>query len=223
MKLYYHPASTTCRTIMLFAAEEGIALDYQLVDLFSGEHLKEHYARVNPSCVLPTLEDGDFRLTESSAILKYLADKFESAAYPKELEARARINEAMDWFNSNFYRDFGYAFVYTQVLPGFQRSTDAAQAEAVAWGKDKSTRWLGVLDRHFLGNQPYVCGAKITIADYFGVELVNAGALIGCRFAEYPNVQRWLQRMKGLQSWPKVHEAFDGFAASLKGKSFVSV
>jgi hypothetical protein len=36
MKLYYHPASTTCRMIMLFAAEEGIALDYQLIDLMKG-------------------------------------------------------------------------------------------------------------------------------------------------------------------------------------------
>ena len=37
MKLYYHPASTTCRPIMLFAAEAGIDIEYQLVDLFTGE------------------------------------------------------------------------------------------------------------------------------------------------------------------------------------------
>src|SRR5690242_9452283 len=33
MKLYYHPVSTTSRPIVLFASEEGIALDYQIVDL----------------------------------------------------------------------------------------------------------------------------------------------------------------------------------------------
>jgi len=36
MKLYYHPVSTTCRPIMLFAAESGIDLEFELVDLFKG-------------------------------------------------------------------------------------------------------------------------------------------------------------------------------------------
>ena len=79
-----------------------------VVDLLTGEHLKEPYAAINPSRLVPVLEDGDFRLTESSAILKYLADKVGSPAYPKDLQKRARVNEMMDWLNTGFYRDFGY-------------------------------------------------------------------------------------------------------------------
>jgi len=75
MKLYYHPVSTACRPVMMLAADENIQLDYQLVDLFSGEHMKEPYGAINPNRQIPVLEDGDFRMTESSAILKYLADK----------------------------------------------------------------------------------------------------------------------------------------------------
>ena len=93
MRLYYHPASTTSRMIMLFASEEGIDLDYKVVDLFTGEHLKPDYAAINPNCMVPALHDGDFRLTESSAILKYLADKVGSLAYPQDLKERARVNE----------------------------------------------------------------------------------------------------------------------------------
>ena len=44
MKLYYHPASTTSRIVMLFAAEEKVDLEYQVVDLFTGEHMKPPYA-----------------------------------------------------------------------------------------------------------------------------------------------------------------------------------
>jgi hypothetical protein len=36
MKLYFHPASTTCRPIMLLLAAENIVIDYQMVDLFTG-------------------------------------------------------------------------------------------------------------------------------------------------------------------------------------------
>src|SRR5580698_9631516 len=102
MKLYYHPASTTSRSVQMFALDQGIALDYEIVDLFKGAQQSPEYKRVNPSSMVPTLVDGDFTLTESSAILKYLADKSNSAAYPKELKARARVNEHMDWFNANF-------------------------------------------------------------------------------------------------------------------------
>ena len=118
-----------------------------VVDLMTGEHLKPSLRRINPSGLVPVLEDGDFRLTESSAILKYLADKIGSPAYPKDLQKRARVNELMDWFNTNFYRDFGYGLVYPQIFPHHKRRSDEAQTGAVEWGKDKAKFWLGVLDR----------------------------------------------------------------------------
>jgi glutathione S-transferase len=133
LRLYCHPASTTSRPVMLFAAEAGIPLDLQVVDLFTGEHLKEPFAAINPNRLVPVLEDGKFRLTESSAILKYLADKAGSSAYPKDLKKRARVNEMMDWFNSNLYRDFAYGLIYPQVFPGHERPNDALQAGTIAW------------------------------------------------------------------------------------------
>ena len=48
MKLYYHPASTTSRPVMLFAAENGIPLDMQVVDLFTGEHCQAAVRRDQP-------------------------------------------------------------------------------------------------------------------------------------------------------------------------------
>ena len=80
MKVYYHPVSTTSRPIMLFAAEHDLPIEFTVVDLFTGEHLQPTYAMVNPDCLVPVREDGDFRLTESSAILKYLAEKVNSPA-----------------------------------------------------------------------------------------------------------------------------------------------
>jgi glutathione S-transferase len=70
MKLYYHPASTTSRIIMMFAAEEGITLDYQIIDLMTGEHLNPEYKALNPNCLVPMLDDDGFHLTESGAIIR---------------------------------------------------------------------------------------------------------------------------------------------------------
>jgi glutathione S-transferase len=224
MKLYFHPASTTSRIVWMFAEDQGVALDYEVVDLFTGAHLKPDYASINPSHMVPVLEDGDFRLTECSAIIKYLADKVESPAYPKDLKQRARVNEMMDWFNSNIYRDLGYGVVYPQTFPSHKRPSDALQSGTLEWGKQKAENWLKILDQSLIGpSKPFLCGDKITLADYLGAEMIAAGELVGCGYAGYPNVQRWLGNMKKLKGWPKVHEAINGFAASLKGQSFVAI
>lgn len=225
MKLYYHPVSTTSRPVVLFATESDIALDYQLVDLFTGEQYQPEYTAINPSRQVPVLEDGDFRLTESSAILKYLADKTESAAYPSDLRKRARVNERMDWLNTGFSRDFSYGFLYPQIFPFMRRSDDNVQAGTVAWGKDKALIWLKVLDEGLIGpRSAFLCGDDITLADYLGAMMVLGGEVIDCRFDAYPNVSRWLRNMKALKSWAKVNEAFYKYVVDPnKGKEFVRV
>ncbi len=117
MKLYMHPVSMTSRPVRLFIAESGIDVEQQTIDLMTGEHHQEPYVSINPNRLVPVLDDGDLRLTESSAILKYLADKIDSPAYPKDLLARAKVNEMMDWFNTNFYRDYAYGWIYPQIFP----------------------------------------------------------------------------------------------------------
>ena len=223
MKLYMHPASTTSRAVALFVADNNLPVEFQVVDIFSGEHMQEPYASINPNKLVPLLDDDGFVLTESSAILKYLADKFDSPAYPTDLRQRARVNEVMDWFNSNLYKDYGYGLIYPQLFPGHKRPSDEAHSATVAWGKDKAQGWLRVLNDHMIGQKPYLCGNDITIADYFAVAIIQVGELIGCGFAAYPNIARWLETMKKRPAFDKIYEVARGFAKSLEGKQFVAV
>lgn len=216
MKLYYHPASTTSRPLMMFIADNKIPAEMQVVDLFTGEHMGETYTAINPNRLVPVLEEEGFRLTESSAILKYLADKIESPAYPKGLRERARVNEMMDWINTQLCRDLAYGTVYSQIFPGHKRPTEEAQRVTVAWGQERSKTWLKVLDEKLLGaDKAYLCGAEITIADYYGASFVHLAEVIGSDLSAYPNVNRWLGRMKKRSTWDKVYEAINGFASQL--------
>jgi glutathione S-transferase len=220
MKLYMHPASIASRPLRLFAADNGIEFDESAIDLMSGEHMRAPFSSINPNCMVPVLEDGDFRLTESSAILKYLADKIGSPAYPRELKARARVNEMMDWVNTNFYRDWGYGFIYPQIFPHHRREGTALQAGTIEWGRKKSKAWLDLLDRYWLGDRHYLCGERITIADYFGSSIVTLGEAIGCNFDAYPNISRWLVTIKQIPAWGKTNEAFYGMAGAMKAMQF---
>ena len=224
MKLHYHPASTVSRMVMLFATHEGIALDYVLVDLMTGAQHQPAYKAVNPNPLVPVLDDDGFVLTESAAILRYLAAKTGSAAYPADIQAGARVDEAMAWFYGNYYKDFGYNLVYPQLFPHHKRRSDEAHAATIAWGQEKTLRWLGVLESHFLGRgNAFLCGDRPTLADYVGVEMLVMGELVGCGYADFPNTCAWIGRMKALPHWDDVHAAHEGFKASLAGKEFVAV
>ena len=225
MKLYTHPVSTACRPVMQFIADNNIACDMEVVDILKGAHYEPAYSSKNPNRLVPMLEDGDFRLTESASILRYLAEKTNSPAYPKDLKQRARVNEAMDWFNSNFYKDWGYGLVYPQLFPHHKRPDDKAHAGTISWAQDRCKVWLQVLNDHWLsGGKKYICGDQITIADYLGSAIMSIGELIHCDLAKYPNVQKWIGNVKKQPNYEKVNDAaFNGFAASTKGKAWQTV
>ena len=219
----YVSVSTATRPVRLFIAENSIKCDEEMVDILKGAHYQEPYASLNPNRLVPMLEDGDLRLTESSAILKYLADKYELPSYPKDLKKRAKVNEVMDWLNTQFYRDFGYGLIYPQLFPHHKRRSDEAHAGAIAWGQQGAQNWLKFND-HWIGpKNKYLCGDELSIADYFGAAVVSIGDLIGCDLSVYPNIKRWLDNMKKLKSWDRVNEVFNGFVAANKGKELVRV
>lgn len=222
MKIHFHPVSTASRPVILFCTQNEIAFEPVIVDLMKGEHKSAPFLKLNPNGLVPVLEDGDFILTESSAILKYIADKVNSPAYPKDLKKRAHVNERMDWFNTQFYRELGYHIVYPQTFPHHKRSPDEVNVATIEWGKKQLEAWTDVLDKSYIGQNKFVCGNEITIADYLGAEILSSGDLIGVNVKRYPNVDRWMNTMRSLSAWKKVHEVVDGFAASLKGQQFLT-
>jgi glutathione S-transferase len=210
MKLYFHPASTTCRPILLLAAEAAIPLQMQVVDLFAGEHRTERFAAINPNRAVPVLEDGSFRLTESSAILKYLAEVRGAPSYPSDPRARARVNALMDWFNTGFYREFGYGVVYPQVIPDYAWPNAAMGSLALIKAEHGARRHLDVLDRHWLaGAGPYLGGAEPCLADYMGAAYVTIGELAEFDLSPWPRIRRWIAAMKARPSWSQVNGAFE--------------
>ena len=208
MKLYYHPVSTVSRPVLLLIEEARIAIDLEVVDLFSGAHMRPPFAAINPSRQVPVLDDEGFVLTESSAILKYLADKSGAASYPKDLRQRARVNERMDWLNTGLYRDLGYGLIYPQCLPTHKRPDEKVQAGVLAWAREKARRWLDILDADIIGGHAYVCGDSVTIADYMGVGYLTLGEVVHLDYSPWRNVTRWLDTMKARPSYTKTNTGF---------------
>jgi len=224
MKLYIHPVSTTSRPIRLLIAEKKLPIEEQVVDILSGEHTKPPFSDLNPNMLVPVLEEDSFVLTESQAILQYLADKFElHDLYPTDLKKRARVNERLDWFNTNFFREYGYHVAYPQLFPHHKRQTDEAQQKTLEWGSERAQAALKILDQHIIGpDHDYTCGDTMTIADLSGVCMVTVGEALRVDFEKLPNVRRWIAAMKKLGSWDSINETLYGFAESVKDQEFVT-
>jgi glutathione S-transferase len=224
VKLYTFPASPVCRPIAMFIADHGMNVEQQVIDLMTGEQYQPAFAAINPNNAVPVLEDGTFRLTECSAILKYLADVGYSPAYPKPLQARARVNSAMDWVNTGLYRAFGYNLCYPQVLAHVKWPDPTAQSLALAAGQTGSRKLLGIMNDHMLGaNNRWLCGDSLTIADYFAAGILSLGELTGCVFSAWPNVARWYERIQALPNWRTANAPLYAWADFTKGQEYVRV
>jgi glutathione S-transferase len=215
LKLYADPSSTTCRPILLYAADRGIDLDIAWVDLLSGEHLSEAFAGINPNRLVPVLDHDGFCLTESSAILKYLADLVGSCAYPAEPQARARTNQWMDWFVTLFSQDFNYGVIYSRILPGYALA-EPGETERRGWPMARAQARFSVLEANLRETGAFLCGPAITIADYLGVCFVTLAELVDFDLSAYPNICRWVAAMKARPSWDETHAAFYGWRGAIQ-------
>ena len=224
MKLYMHPVSMTSRPVRLFIAENkysGRRSDRRSVH---GRALRAGLYRGQSE--QPRADDRR-RRPEADRKLRdpeILADKIGSPAYPKDLKQRAKVNEMMDWLNTNFYRDLGLQPRLSAAVP---QSEAAQRRGAGGHHRDRPAERQAlaeILNDYWIGpDKQYLCGNQITIADYFGAALVTLGEVIRCDLSAYPNVQRWLNNMKKLPSWGPVNEVFHGLVASVKEQPFHAI
>jgi len=224
MKLYTFPASPGCRPIAMFIADHKMEVEQQVVDLMSGEQYQPTFTAINPNNAVPVLEDGSFRLTESSAILKYLADIVDSRTYPRELRARAHVNAAMDWVNTSLYPAFGHNLCYPQVLSNVKWEDAGVQTQVRGRGQTRSRKFVGVMNDAMLGaNNSFLCGELLSLADYLASGIISLGELTGCDFSPWPNVQRWYRRMEATPNWQMANAPLYEWAKHTKGQEYVRV
>ena len=101
------------------------------------------------------------------------------------------------------------------------RTSTRKRRSGLEFGKENAKRWLQLLNDHWIGpKNNYLCGKELTIADYFGAGIVTLGELIGCDFAPYPNIQRWVSNMKKLPSWSSGNKEFYDLREMIKAQSF---
>ena len=115
----------------------------------------------NPNAKVPVIRDGDFVLWESNSICRYLANKHPRAKLlPAEPEARALVEQWMDWQATDLNTAWRYCFM--ALARKSPAHTDAAEIakSTVEWN-----RLMSLLDAHFARGGQFVTGEFFTLAD----------------------------------------------------------
>jgi glutathione S-transferase len=94
----YGGARSRASLVKWYLEELGVAYEFVLLDMSIGQHLQPEFLAINPMGKVPAIEDRDFKLWESGAILLYLAEKY--GQMPSSLEEKSIINQWVVFANS---------------------------------------------------------------------------------------------------------------------------
>ena len=203
MKLYMNAMSPNVRRVRLTAAVLGMDLEEKKLDFTKGEHKNPEYLALNPNGAVPTLVDGDFVLTESRAIMQYLASKKpESGLLPRDEKARADVVRWQFWDASHFSPQIG-TLAFEKMLKAMMGMGEPDQRK-IDDALGNFRRFAAVLNKRLDGKK-YVLGDALTIAD-----LTLASSLMYARQAdaplgEFPNIQAWFSRISDTDAWKKTN------------------
>lgn len=199
MKLHLTPPSPRAIKVLAVTHHLGIDPEVALVDLLGGENLKPAFAALNPNRKMPVLEDDDFVLWESNAIMQYLAAKAgDDRLWPSEPRRQADVSRWQCWELSHWGPACG-----TLVFERFVKNLfgqGAPDPVEVARGEQEFHRHAEVLNGH-LERHDWLVGDDVTLADMsVGAWLVYAEHYPG---ETYRRIRAWYERLRTLPAWQR--------------------
>ena len=201
MKLYYNPLSPNVRRARLTVAVLGIDVEEKLLDFSKGEHKSPEYLALNPNGAVPTLVDGDFVLTESRAIMQYLAAKKpESGLLPRDEQSRADVSRWQFWDAAHFSPQLG-TLAFEKIIKGMMGMGEP-DATKIQEALTNFRRFASVLEQRLNGKM-FVVGNALTIADLTLAASLMYAAQTEVPVSEFANLQSWFSRITALEGWKK--------------------
>ena len=200
MKLY-NSLGPNPHVVRMFAAEKGLALPLQAVDVMGAEHRRPPYAdRVNTMMQTPALETDDGQvICEVTAICEYLeelhpapplvgatpAERAETRMWTRRIDLKVcepmangfRLGEGLPMFESRM-----------RCLPDAAPGLKSIAQDGVAW-----------VEANLKG--PWLCGDRFTLADILLFAFLDFGAAVGQPLdPKFARVGDWFARVKARAS-----------------------
>lgn len=194
IRLYRHVLSGHSHRVQLMLSLLGLPHELIDVDLLGGEHKRAPFLAKNAFGQVPVIEDGELTIADSTAILVYLALRYDPTRrfLPQDPYRAALVQRWLSVASGALY--IGPNRLRLAALLG--AAVERASAEAV------TSQLLAILERD-LSDRPYLVGTEPTLADVAIYTYVAVAPEGGVALEPYPHLRAWLARI----------EALDGFVA----------
>jgi len=188
MKLYFHPLSGHAHRARLFLSLTGQQVELIEVDLANGEHKKPEFLKLNSFGQVPVLVDGETVISDSNAILVYLAKKLGKTDWlPEDALGAANVQRWLSIAAGQLAYGPAAARLITVFGAAFNPDEVVGRAHAL----------YGIVEKE-LTSKNWLAAHHATIAD-IAIYSYTARAPEGnVDLAAYPNVLSWLERIEAL-------------------------
>ncbi|XP_039747273.1 glutathione S-transferase 1-like [Pararge aegeria] len=189
--LYKNPASPPSCAVMILGDILGLTFDYKEPELRKREHKSAEFKKINPMGTIPVLQDDDFIVSESHAIMKYLLNKYGGALqeklYPSEPRQQAKVDQCL-------FFEAGVLFprLKAVALPSFFHGLAGPTSQHL----EDIEEAYSVVEAYLNGDR-YIAGDRITIADLsLGTTISAAEAILELDKKKFPLSVAWLSRLQ---------------------------
>ncbi|MYM89850.1 glutathione S-transferase [Rugamonas sp. FT82W] len=203
MKLYGCPLSGHTHRARLFLGLLNLPYEFVQIDMRGGENRSpEHLAR-SPFGEIPVLEDGDVTIADSTAILVYLASKYDDSGrwLPRDPVAAATVQR---WL-SNASGKIAYGPCVARLVVAFGMPFDHERAKSIA------ARMFDALEVELAGRR-FALGERASIADVAAFSYIEHAPEGGVSLKPYPNIRAWLANVRALPGFVPMQATACGLA-----------
>lgn len=199
MKLY-HSAFTRSARVRWLLEELGAPHEIVRISFQKGEHKSPEYLAIHPHGSVPALVDGDLTLSESSAIVLHLADKFAAAGLAPALgtDERARYYRWIVYVPATLDPVLETITMHTRMLPEAKRNPALVES-----ARGRLAPIAAVLERA-LADRSYVVGDSFTAADVVVASGIAWMGFLGA-LESHPILAAYLQRMRERPAFQRAH------------------
>ena len=201
MKLHLNLFSPNCRKIALLVTHVNAPVEFVTVNVPAGATETPDFMKINPNGLVPALEDGEFKLWESNAIMQYIAEKFgDKEIWPDDLKARSLISQWQFWETNHFGRAvmmIGFENFMKKALFGEQPDQNV-----VATYLDYF-RIHGKVLNDQLAKSAFVLGAKPSLPDFSIAGAMQFASRAEVPLNEFPKIAQWFEKIQKLDAWKK--------------------
>jgi glutathione S-transferase len=211
VKVYGMVNAACPQRVMTCLLEKDVEFEIVHVDLDSGEHKRPEFLLLQPFGQVPAIEDGNFKLFESRAIIKYYAAKYADRGLNllgTTLKEKARVDQWLE-IEANNFNDLVFNLIFQLViLPRMGKPGDLALARDC---EQKLERVFDIYEER-LSESKYLAGESFTLADLSHLPTIRylvTDAGMSHLVKERKFVNGWWEEISSRPAWKKMMKLAD--------------